>query len=277
MSNIYFSVLISVYCKDDPSFFEKALESVTVYQTLQPNQIVIVEDGPVPKEIEDAITNVQKASGDIEFTIIRKNKNAGLAAALNTGLHSCRYEWVARMDSDDISVPDRFEKQINAIRGTDTDVIGGYIDEFSENIGDIRSIRKVGINRHAIMKMVKVRTPMNHVSVMYKKNTIIKIGGYSENFGKLEDYKLWVDLLNESAVLVNIPDVLVHVRVGNGFLERRSDVREIKDWDMLQDYLIKGNIIGKWHAFKNKLFIRAFIYTPTWIKKIMYSTVLRDK
>ena len=271
-----FSVLLSVYGKDDASFFKEALLSVSKEQTVKPAQIVVVEDGPVPEDIEHAIEDAIKASPECEFTVIRKPQNAGLAAALNTGLKACKYEWVARMDSDDISLPDRFEKQLAYIENhPSVDVIGGSIAEFTNTPGDMQSERHVGLDMKAIRKMAKTRTPMNHVSVMFKKSVVEKAGCYCENFGKLEDYKLWVDLLGRNAVLANIDDVVVYVRTGNGFITRRSNRREIIDWDMLQSYLLGLGIINRFDALKNKLYIRAFIYMPGFLKLFLYKTILR--
>ena len=271
-----FSVLLSVYGKDDASFFKEALLSVSKEQTVKPAQIVVVEDGPVPEDIEHAIEDAIKASPECEFTVIRKPQNAGLAAALNTGLKACKYEWVARMDSDDISLPDRFEKQLVYIENhPSVDVIGGSIAEFTNTPGDMQSERHVGLDMKAIRKMAKTRTPMNHVSVMFKKSVVEKAGGYCENFGKLEDYKLWVDLLGHHAVLANVDDVLVYVRTGNGFITRRSNRREIVDWDMLQSYLLGLGIINRFEALKNRLYIRTFIYMPGFLKIFLYKTVLR--
>lgn len=274
-----FSVLMSVYHKDSPEFFDLALRSVTVDQTLRPNQVVIVEDGPVPAQIEGVISSVKGKVPEIEITVLRRDQNKGLAVSLNEGLRECKYEWIARMDSDDISVPERFEKEFGFIQANDfnIDIVGGYIDEFSEQVGDISSIRTVGRTQEEIQRMTKKRTPFNHVSVVYKKSSVEKAGCYSEDFGKLEDYKLWVDMLTQGARAANIPEILVHVRVGNGFIERRSNKREIQDWDMLQKYLLKGGIVTKWEAFMNKLYIRVFIYTPSFVKKFLYKYILRKK
>ena len=271
-----FSVLMSVYKNDDPNFFEEALNSISTNQSFKPKQVVIVEDGPVNSIIDDVIEKVKIKNKKIEFTILSKKKNEGLASALNDGINLCKYDWIARMDSDDISVDDRFEKQINYILSNDNvDVLGGAIEEFNSIPGDLKSKRVVALDNDGIKAKAKRRTPMNHVSVMYKKDTVKSVGGYSVSFGKLEDYKLWVDLINSNYTLNNLEDVLVNVRVGNGFLARRSNKREIKDWDMLQKYLLKNGIVNKFEAFANKIYIRGFIYMPGWLKKLAYKTVLR--
>ena len=271
-----FSVLMSVYGKDNAEDFREALKSVTLTQTKKPKQVVIVQDGIVPSSIDEIIDDIKNRTSEIEITVLKKETNQGLASALNSGLSLCKYDWIARMDSDDISVADRFEKQITFIESNmDVAVLGGAIAEFEHEIGDIQSERHVELIHEEITRMAKSRTPMNHVSVMYLKSAVLAVGGYSEDFGKLEDYKLWVDLIAAGYKLANIDDIVVNVRVGKGFIERRSNKREIQDWDMLQTYLLKNNMITKRKAWVNKLYIRVFIYMPAWMKKIAYKTILR--
>ena len=271
-----FSVLMSVYGKDNAEDFREALKSVTLTQTKKPKQVVIVQDGIVPSSIDEIIDDIKNQASEIEITVLKKETNQGLASALNSGLALCKYDWIARMDSDDISVEDRFEKQIAFIENNmDVAVLGGAIAEFENEIGDIQSERHVELIHEEITRMAKSRTPMNHVSVMYLKSAVLAVGGYSEDFGKLEDYKLWVDLIAAGYKLANIDDIVVNVRVGKGFIERRSNKREIQDWDMLQTYLLKNNMITKRKAWVNKLYIRVFIYMPAWMKKIAYKTILR--
>lgn len=270
------SVLMSVYGKDNADFFALALKSVTLEQTRKPAQIVIVQDGPVSAEIDEIIVKCQEQAADIEFTVIKKEANAGLAAALNTGLAVCKYDYVARMDADDVSVPTRFEKQLAYLSAhPEVSAVGGVIAEFAEEIGDMNSQRWVMCTHQQIRAMARSRTPMNHVSVMFSAAAVKAVGCYSEDFGKLEDYKLWVDLISSGAILGNLDEVLVYVRVGNGFITRRSNSREIQDWDMLQKYLLASRLINKRQAFLNRIYIRAFIYMPIWLKKLAYKTVLR--
>ncbi len=276
--NMDFSVLLPVCGQDDPSYFKKALESVSIHQTLRPNQIVIVTDGPVPMEIHQTIDTLQSRLPDITFTVIPMLRCAGLAAALNTGITACSYEWIVRMDSDDISLPDRFQKQIEYLNShPDIDVLGGAIAEFKEMPGDIRSYRPVCTVQKEIAAMAKSRSPMNHVSVMYSKKAVESVGAYSVKYGKLEDYKLWIDLLRSGARLANLEDVLVFVRIGNGFIKRRSNHREIHTWDRLQGYLYKNKLISKNQAIRNRLCIRIWIFIPGWMKGLLYRLLLRKR
>ena len=275
-----FSVLMSVYKSDNAEYLLRAIESVTIDQTLKPAQLVLVKDGPVSEKIDAIITKMQPTLNNIgiEFAVISKEVNAGLAAALNTGLEYCKYEYVARMDSDDVSLPNRFELELPYIADNPSiSVLGGGITEFEDDEKVPIQARIVPQKHDEIVDMLRTRNAMNHVTVVFKKSDIVKLGGYSENFGKLEDYKLWVDAVCAGLKLQNISDVCVNVRVGAGFIERRSNKREIQDWDMLQEYLKKAKLIGNGKALINKLYIRVFIYMPAWMKKIAYKTILRKK
>ena len=275
-----FSVLMSVYKSDDANYLFRAIQSVTTDQKLTPSQLVLVKDGPVSEEIDINIQKMQSIlrNTNIEFTVVPKTVNAGLAAALNTGLGHCKYEYVARMDSDDVALPERFELELAYIADhPEISILGGGITEFEDDENTPLQARIVPQDHGEIVEMLKTRNAMNHVTVVFKKSDILKLGGYSENFGKLEDYKLWVDAVCAGLKLYNISDICVNVRVGAGFIERRSNKREIQDWDMLQSYLLKAKLIGKKKVLLNKLYIRAFIYMPAWMKKIAYKTILRKK
>lgn len=267
---------MSVYGKDNPKFFLEALRSISTQQSLKPNQIVVVYDGPVPEEIRKYFSICSLENPNIEFTEIEKQQNGGLAAALNTGLQACNYHWVARMDSDDLARHDRFKKQLAYLENhPQVSILGGAIAEFENIPGDIDSIRSVGLSEKEILRMAKSRTPFNHVTVIFDKSALTSVGGYCEDFGKLEDYKLWVDLLSAGFKPANISDILVDVRVGNGFIERRSNKREISDWDNLQRYLLKAGFISHFQALLNMVYIRIFIYTPSTLKKFIYKHILR--
>lgn len=271
-----FSVLMAVYGKDNPDYYKVALESVTTNQTLKPNQIVIVFDGPVPIEIEENTKAVEHNNLDIVFKIIRLSTNQGLAAALNAGLRECAFEYVARMDSDDYAVSDRFKKQIEYLqRYPEIDVLGGTIAEFVEDPLKTDSKRTVGCSHGEILRMAKHRTPFNHMTVVYRKSKVLAVGGYDVEFGKLEDYKLWVDMIDSGCRMANLNDVLIHMRIGNGLLDRRSNKREIQDWDKLQNDLIHAKIINRFESLLNKIYIRVFTYMPPGLKKLAYKTILR--
>ncbi|WP_270832518.1 glycosyltransferase [Faecalibacillus intestinalis] len=272
-----FSVLMSVYKNDNPDYFKLALESVSISQTVKPNQIVIIEDGSVSKRIDGIIDHFKITCNDIEFTIIKNETNIGLAKSLNKGINYCKYEWIARMDADDIAVKNRFEKQLQAIKNDkDITVIGGKIEEFNNSVGDLNSERLLAIDFETVKHISKTRNPMNHMTVMYRKENIIKVNCYDEKCGKLEDYKLWITLLINGAKIVNLPDTLVYARVGNGFVSRRSEKREIYDWDNLQDYMRQNKYISFTKSLVNKCYIRVFMCMPSNLKTALYKYILRN-
>lgn len=271
-----FSVLMSVYKNDNPDYFRLALESVSIHQMVKPSQIVIVQDGIVDPEIDRIIESTKKDESSIEFTILKKQNNQGLASALNDGISLCKYEYIARMDADDIADNKRFLIQTSIMENDNSiDVLGGYIVEFENDYTVLGKIRTVGRTQNEIAKMAKHRSPFNHMTVMYKKTKVLDVNGYNVGFGKLEDYCLWIDMISRGFVLANIPEILCNVRVGNGFIERRSDKSEIKDWDKLQEHMIEKEIISKFGALVNKIYIRIFSYSPIWLKAVLYKYILR--
>jgi glycosyltransferase involved in cell wall biosynthesis len=216
-----FSVLISVYEKENPRYLDEALCSIWDQQTMKPGQIVLVKDGPLTEELDACINIWNQKLGDT-LTIVGLPENVGLGAALNSGLQYCRYELVARMDSDDISLPDRFEKQTNILKDNpELVLLSGYINEFKNEPGDIRSIRKVPISNYEIIKHLKWRNAFNHVTVIFKKSAVLSVGSYNTEMVSFEDYDLWIKLIQAEYKVSNIPEILVNVRIGNNMINRR--------------------------------------------------------
>lgn len=222
-----FSVLISVYYKESPAFLDEALTSIEE-QTLNPNEIILVEDGPLSEELNNIIATHVKHS-KIPYQIVKLEKNSGLGIALSKGLKACQYPWVARMDSDDISVADRFEKQVAYLnRDPKVDVLGSWILEFSESPNDREVYRKTPCKHDDVVKFAKYRNPLNHVTVMFRKSAVENTGGY-EDMNGFEDFYLWVRMMQKGYVFANIDEVLVKVRTGQDMLVRRHGWRYFKN------------------------------------------------
>lgn len=237
-----FSVLMSVYKKEEPAFLDKALESIE-NQTRQPDQIVLVEDGPVTIELNDVI---KKHSNEFssKYDVVKLPYNRGLGLALQTGVKHCRNEWIARMDSDDISVTNRFELQLKeVIKNPQLAVVGGQIDEFSGDLDRIVGKRNVPLSNDEIRRFIKWRNPFNHPTVMMNKNAVTRVGSYQAN-GKIEDYFLWVKLVIANYPVKNLPDILVHMRVDTGMYERRGNFQNIKQVFELRKLLRKSHLIN---------------------------------
>lgn len=218
--SIPFTVLISVYAKENEKYLADALLSIEK-QTVKPNEIIIVEDGPLPERLTKVISNYRENSV-ISVKSLKLKRNHGLGFALKYGVNNANHELIARMDSDDISVPDRFENQLRAFREDNQLVlIGGQIDEFSGNIENIVSKRWVPSSMEEIKSFMKYRNPFNHPTVMFKKNEILNSGNYHQIQG-FEDYDLWARVVAKGYKCINSDKIMVHMRVDDGLYSRRG-------------------------------------------------------
>lgn len=219
-----FSVLISLYKNEKPQYLNDCLSSIA-NQTLSPNEIVLVLDGPVGIELREIISKWLEL---IPIKVIRLHKNVGLGQALNIGLQECQFELIARMDTDDICYPTRFEKQINYIsRYPNIAVLGSNISEFNKNICNVRGIRAVPSSYDDIVKFSKFRNPFNHMTVVFKKSIVQKVGGYQHHL-YMEDYNLWLRVISNKYYVKNLPETLVYARTGDEMIHRRRGLHYIK-------------------------------------------------
>lgn len=219
-----FSVLISVYHAEIASNLQEALKSITTDQTLQPAQVVLVLDGPVGAALE-AIVSAYVAIYPETFTIHRLEKNLGLGNALARGLQLCRYEFVARMDSDDISHPARFEKQFKFLSDrADIAVVGSNIEEFHLIPGDMKVFKVLPEDAEAIRKYSRKRSPVNHPSIMFRKSAVLAAGNYNDNYKYFEDYNLFARMIVNGFRFYNIQEPLLYFRIGDRLemIKRRS-------------------------------------------------------
>ncbi|OOH86196.1 amylovoran biosynthesis protein AmsE [Pasteurellaceae bacterium 15-036681] len=229
-----FSVLMSLYIKEKPEYLQQCFESLAA-QTRPADEIVVVFDGPVTAELEQV---VQKFSEILPLVLVKLPQNRGLGKALNEGFLHCSNEWVFRMDTDDICVPERFEKQVAFIeKNPDTIILGGQIAEFGQNINDILSYRRVPTSASDIVKFTQNRCPFNHMTVAYKKSEVLEVGGYQD---LQEDYYLWIKLVAKGNKVANLDDILVYARIGNGMVGRRRGIEQAKaEWRL---YLLKKQV-----------------------------------
>lgn len=269
-----FSVLMSVYIKETPEFLEQSLESLLINQTLLPTEVVLVKDGPLTDELEAVLDKFKKQFPN-QVNIIGLEENQGLGKALNIGLANCNYELIARMDSDDISAKHRFETQIKYFKENNyLDIVGGNIVEFYDIFSNPVAERKVPRSMQGITQMMKRRNPMNHVSVMFKKNAVIKAGGY-RHLPYLEDYYLWVRMVESKCLMANIDDTLVYVRTGEGMYKRRGNKEYIHGWYTLQKKMKELDIVNTTDLVVNMVSIIGFIYMPVGLKELAYKRILR--
>ena len=248
--NNEFSVSMCVYGGDNSDYFDVALKSV-INQSLQPNEIVLTVDGPIPTETENVISKYQDklSSSSIDFKIIRLEKNMGHGEARRICFDNCSYPIIALMDADDISVYERFKKQIEFYdKHPSVSVVGGIISEFvSQSDPNDVSIkagnRIVPENDVEIKEYMKKRCPMNQVTVMFKKEDVNSVGGYIDWYCE-EDYYLWIRLALAEKTFGNIPENLVNVRVGNEMYQRRGGWKYFKSEARIQKYMKDNKLIG---------------------------------
>lgn len=269
-----YSVLMSVYKNDNPDFLKTALESIYEKQTRKPDEIVVVFDGELTDELYAVLNKFRENKENIVF-YYPQEINKGLGEALRIGSEKCTGDYIFRMDSDDISAPERFEKQINYIENnSEIDVLGATIGEFNNTPNEELRLRVCPEKHNDIMRMGKKRNPMNHVTVCIKRTALEKCGGY-ESLLLIEDYYLWLRMIVSGCKLANLNETLVYVRVGNGFEQRRSSKILIKSWVKMQGYMLKNNLVNILEVTMNMVYIYGIVFCPVGLKKIVYSKMLR--
>lgn len=240
----HFSVLMSLYIKEKPEYFCQCMESV-LRQTVLPDEIVIVKDGPLTAELENTLAEYVAADPEL-YTIVPLEKNAGLGLALAEGILHCRNELVARMDTDDISADDRFEKQLCAFADhPEIDICGGQIAEFEGSIDNIVARRTVPTDHASIVRYQKRRDAFNHVTVMFKKSAVLRAGNYQSAL-LMEDTMLWANMIMAGAQCMNLEDTLVFVRVGADMFERRGGWKYFLKYKEGRKKVYDTGFISRW-------------------------------
>lgn len=262
-----FSVLISLYSKEEPEHLTDALKSIWDQQDLKPKEIVIVKDGPLTKELDQIILDFSLRA-PVKSIIL--DKNMGLGIALARGVDACTYDIIARMDTDDIAKPDRFEKQLAMMeKHQEYDLVGSNILEFGNSILQQGAIRKVPQYPSQVYSFSKKRNPVNHMTAVFRKKAILEVGNYL-SFKGYEDYYLWVRMIQNGSRFYNIQENLVFARTGTDLISRRQGstvfIQEIKFQRKL--FLIAHiNLL----QFTANIFIRSIPRLfPVWVLKHVY-------
>lgn len=265
---------MAVYKNDRPEWLKQAIDSI-LNQTVKSDDIVIVRDGVVPRELEEVLEGYDKRHEEI--TIVRLEENVGAGQARNKGVGHAENELVAIMDADDISLPNRFELQLAKFNGNiELALVGGQLSEFEGDPSNITGYRKVPIDYEAIKKFARYRSPINHMTIMFDRKAFFNIGGYP-NINRSEDYLMVSSMLAKGYMVRNLDSVLVNYRVGSGSMGRR------KTWSG-----VKENIISRWRIYRLgvaslfNFFVSSFaqillFIMPMDIVKLIISTFLRSK
>ena len=269
-----YSVLMSVYHKEKPEYLKAAIDSI-LNQSVPTDDFVLVCDGPLNQGLDNVIAEYVRTFPGL-FNVYRLSKNLGLAKALNHGILQCKNELIARMDSDDISAPDRMEKQIRAIKEQDADIVGGNIIEFIGTIQNTQSTREVPESNEEILQFAKKRSPFNHPTVMYKKSAVIDSGFY-EDYRYFEDYNLWTTMLLKGYRGYNIQEILLYMRSGQDMYQRRGGFGYVKCIFRFKNHLRKMEFISMGMFFVGSIGHAVVSMIPNKIRTEIYAKMLRRK
>lgn len=251
LDSLKFSVCMSVYRNDNPNDFKTAFHSIYEKQSIKPDEIILVVDGPVGKELLDVISELESECDILK--VIPLSQNMGHAIARQTALVATKNELVAVMDADDIAVSTRFEKQLVIFsKCPEVSVVGGIINEFVDYPENVVGIRICPEYDSDIKTYLKSRCPMNLVTVMLRKSDVLSVGGYKDWYCE-EDYYLWIRLALAGHKFYNIQENLVNVRVGKEMYKRRGGLKYFKSEHHLQKYMLGQRLITMPQYFFNVL------------------------
>lgn len=266
-----YSVLMPVYAGSNPAYLKVSVDSILA-QTLPTDDFVVICDGPVGPEIEEVLFSYGK-----QLRIVRGRKHVGLGRVLNAGLHFCKNDIIARMDDDDIAAPDRCEKEFTYLQEhPQAGIISSFVAEFTDNDLDrIKSVRMVPEEAKEIARFARHRNPFNHPAVMFRKEAVLKAGGYRP-MEKHEDYYLWVRMLQAGVQGHNLQEPLVYMRASDEMFGRRGGMEHFRTALVFEKYLLQSGFISLPEYIRNlseRFLVEILI--PDKIRAAVYRQLLR--
>lgn len=266
------SVLMATFAGERAERLARALESM-FGQTLPPTQLVLILDGPVGSDQEAVIARYQADPRIKTMDVVRLVENVGLGPALNAGLKHCTGEWIMRMDSDDVSLPDRSEVQMEyVVNHPEVDVLSGWSEEFFDDSSNTR-IKSSPVTHEAIVQALKWRNVLVHPALLIRTATIRAVGGYRNNYPLLEDWDLYVRLILRKARFAVIPKVLVHMLVGKEQASRRGGMRYLQHEARFRTFCWTSGFINfRQYALSTSAYIAFRLAGPT-IRGLLYGAV----
>ncbi|MEQ2423021.1 glycosyltransferase [Megasphaera sp. CLA-AA-H81] len=270
---VNYSVLMSVYYKEHPDYLRQSMQSI-YDQTVLTDDFVLVCDGPLTPELDAVITDMQPQFGP-RLNVCRLKKNGGLGKALNFGIGQCKNDLVARMDSDDVSRPERCERQLDVFRDhPEYSLVSGIVEEFDGNIHQVTGCRVVPETQKEIIQFAKKRNPFNHPCIMYKKSAVQAVGSY-QNFYLLEDYYLWIRMLQQGYIGYNIQEPLLWMRAGSEMYKRRGGWKYVESQRKLFAYMSKSGFISQTDYWVQSMVRLVGAVMPNWLRTILFKNILR--
>ena len=263
-----FSVLMSVYSESSPEYLNEAMRSIWDNQTLKPAQICLVCDGKLPTVLEEVLAIWSERLGSF-LTLVRLKNHGGLALALNKGIAHCKFPLIARMDADDVSLPNRFFLQYHYMSDhPEVDALGAQVEEWNDDLTHFINFRKAPKERERIIKFAKLRSPINHPTVMCRKTSLERVGLYPLMYP--EDYPLWCTMLQKGCVLDNLSETLVLMRSSSAYSFRRGNKLFKAECEVLA-HLHKIGFLST-TEYMLSIFVRFFYRnSPTRIKILLKS------
>jgi hypothetical protein len=269
-----FSLLMSVWAGDDPDFFETAFRSVVHDQTRRPDDVVLVQDGPVPPALAARIAQVV-ATSPTTSQLLPLDANVGLGVALDQGMAACAHDIVARMDADDIAVPHRFEVQVAMVEAG-VDLVGSSLLEFGADAADIVGKRVPPLDPAEIVRYARFHQPFNHPTVVYRRRAVDAAGGY-RHLALMEDYLLFAKMIQQGCTVANVEEPLVLYRVGAGAYGRRGGVALLKSEWRLQRTLLRLGFTNRAQFTRNVVIRGGYRLVPEAVRRVAYRRLIAPK
>ena len=269
-----FSLLLAVYGGDDPGFLAHAFTSSVQDQTRRPDQVVLVQDGPVPEPLAEAIAALV-ADSPVPVHHLVIEENLGLGPALDRGLAACDHEIVARMDADDVSVPTRFEKQLPVVEAG-ADIVGSGLLEFGTSVDDVVGRRTPPTDPDEIRRAIRFRDPFNHPTVVYRRSAVQAAGGYTD-MALMEDYLLFARMVDAGARPANLAEPLVCYRVGAGAYARRGGRELLRSELAVQRRFRQLGITTRGQYLRNVVVRGGYRLVPEVLRKLAYRALIANK
>ena len=271
-----FSVCMATYKNDDPENLRTAINSIYTHQTVKPVEVILVVDGPIPDSLRSIISEMTEQIDVLK--VIYLEQNMGHAVARQTGVEAASTPLIALMDADDISLPDRFEKQLEIFKQyPEVSVVGGLIHEFVGEPSNVLGIRRCPQEDQEIKTYLKSRCPMNQMTVMFRKMDIMSVGGYQDWYCE-EDYYLWIRLTLAGYRFFNLQENLVNARVDERTYQRRGGYRYFKSEARLQKFMFSQNLISCWRYMYNVVIRLAVqVLMPNVVRGWIFQKFARSK
>ena len=271
--NKKYSVLMSVYFKENPEWFDNSIKSM-LEQTIFPDEFVIVEDGELTDDLDCVVEKYVKKFPNV-FKIVKIEKNGGLGPALKRGVEDCKNEFIARMDSDDYCLPNRIEKEFEMFdKDPDLGMVGTNVAEFTESIDNVISKVILPETNEEIIKFSKKRNPFRHPSILFKKSSVLKAGNYREYY-LCEDYDMWLRMIRSGCKCYNIQEILTYMRISEDFYKRRGGIKYLKSINKFKKEQMSIGYFTKTEYIKSIVPHAIVCLMPNFLRDFVYKKMLR--